>query len=177
LPAQSFSGTSPIFYSLRFETSLFVASYDSQGHGGGIRPRLQTGITAARRVFSLHNFGADPTENAVSNSFSIVMGGCLATDWILFPRERVYGPLLRKGCLSARCIATVVLVCFEASARLRVCTPQYQCITKLLHEFFSACLDDSIFIGSGFQKASTTVSKHLAMNGYCGVKLETQAYP
>jgi hypothetical protein len=29
-------------YCLRFETSLFVASYDSQGHGGGIRPRLHT---------------------------------------------------------------------------------------------------------------------------------------
>jgi hypothetical protein len=48
LPAQSFSGPSPfgpmtIFYCLRFETSLFIASYDSQGHGGGIRPRLHTG--------------------------------------------------------------------------------------------------------------------------------------
>jgi hypothetical protein len=47
LPAQSFSGPSPfglatIFYCLRFETSLFVASYDSQGHGGGIRPRFHT---------------------------------------------------------------------------------------------------------------------------------------
>jgi hypothetical protein len=45
LPAQSFSGPSPleletIFYCLRLETSLFVAFYDSQGHGGGIRPRL-----------------------------------------------------------------------------------------------------------------------------------------
>jgi hypothetical protein len=45
LPAQSFSGSSPlgletIFYGLRFETSLFVASYDSQGHGEGIRPHL-----------------------------------------------------------------------------------------------------------------------------------------
>jgi hypothetical protein len=45
LPAQSFSGPSSlglatVFYCLRFETSLFVASYDSQGHGGGIRPRL-----------------------------------------------------------------------------------------------------------------------------------------
>jgi hypothetical protein len=44
-PAQSFSGPSPvviviIFYCLRFETSLFVASYDSQGYGGGIRLRL-----------------------------------------------------------------------------------------------------------------------------------------
>jgi hypothetical protein len=41
-PAQSFSAPSPlglatIFYCLRFETSLFVVSYDSQGHGGGIR--------------------------------------------------------------------------------------------------------------------------------------------
>jgi hypothetical protein len=31
-----------IFYCLRFETSLFVASYNSQGHGGGIRPSLPT---------------------------------------------------------------------------------------------------------------------------------------
>jgi hypothetical protein len=48
LSAQSLWGPSPlwratIFYSLRFETSLFVASYDSQGHGGGIRPHLHTG--------------------------------------------------------------------------------------------------------------------------------------
>jgi hypothetical protein len=28
-------GLSAIFYCLRFETSLFVASYESQGHGGG----------------------------------------------------------------------------------------------------------------------------------------------
>jgi hypothetical protein len=46
-PAQSFSGPSPldlttIFYCLSFEPALFVASYDSQGHGGGIRPRLHT---------------------------------------------------------------------------------------------------------------------------------------
>jgi hypothetical protein len=39
-PAQSFLGLSPvglvtIFYCLRFETSLFVASYDSQGYVGG----------------------------------------------------------------------------------------------------------------------------------------------
>jgi hypothetical protein len=49
-PAQSFSGPSPldlatIFDCLSFETSLFAASYDSQGHGGGIRPRLHTGLS------------------------------------------------------------------------------------------------------------------------------------
>jgi hypothetical protein len=48
-PAQSFSGPSPvglatIFYSLRFEISFFVASYESQGYGGGIRSRLHTGL-------------------------------------------------------------------------------------------------------------------------------------
>jgi hypothetical protein len=45
-PAWSFSRPSPlglvtIFYCLKFETSLFIASYDSQGHGGGIRTRLR----------------------------------------------------------------------------------------------------------------------------------------
>jgi hypothetical protein len=44
LPAQSFSGPSPLglttlFYCLRFETSLFVASYDLQGHGGAEQSR------------------------------------------------------------------------------------------------------------------------------------------
>jgi hypothetical protein len=46
--AQSFFGPShiallTILYCLRFEASLFVASYYSQGYGGGIRPRLHTG--------------------------------------------------------------------------------------------------------------------------------------
>jgi hypothetical protein len=49
-PAQSFLGQSPlglvtIIYCLRFEAYLFVASYDSQGHGGAIRTRLHTGVT------------------------------------------------------------------------------------------------------------------------------------
>jgi hypothetical protein len=34
--------TRPYFNSLRFETSLFVTSYDSQGYGGGISPSLHT---------------------------------------------------------------------------------------------------------------------------------------
>jgi hypothetical protein len=33
------------FYCLRFETSLFVASYNSQVYGGGIRPRLHTRVS------------------------------------------------------------------------------------------------------------------------------------
>jgi hypothetical protein len=42
--ARSPLGLETIFYCLTFETSLFVASYDSQGHGGGIRSRLHTGM-------------------------------------------------------------------------------------------------------------------------------------
>jgi hypothetical protein len=58
LPAQSFSGPSSlglltIFYCLRYETSLFVASYDSQGHGGGIRPRLHAGLTLSQHSILL----------------------------------------------------------------------------------------------------------------------------
>jgi hypothetical protein len=50
LASAVFLGPSPlilatIFYCLRVETSHFVVSYDSQDHGGGIRPRLHTGMT------------------------------------------------------------------------------------------------------------------------------------
>jgi hypothetical protein len=68
-PAHSFSCLSPmglatIFYFLSFETSLFVASYDSQGYGGGIRPRLHTGlIPIATNRLLLYSLGSDPMEN------------------------------------------------------------------------------------------------------------------
>jgi hypothetical protein len=39
---RSLSGVRVPWDCLTFETSLFVASYDSQGHGGGIRPHLHT---------------------------------------------------------------------------------------------------------------------------------------
>jgi hypothetical protein len=42
-PPQS-SGLATVSYCLRFETSLFVAPYDSQGYGGGIWPHLHTGV-------------------------------------------------------------------------------------------------------------------------------------
>jgi hypothetical protein len=57
LPVEIFSGPTPmglvtIIYCLRFETSFFVASYDSQGYGGRIRPRLHTGLS--ERVSELY---------------------------------------------------------------------------------------------------------------------------
>jgi hypothetical protein len=55
-PAQPFSGPSPlglvtVFYCLKFETSLVVASYDSQGYGGGIRTRFHTGGLSLSLIF------------------------------------------------------------------------------------------------------------------------------
>jgi hypothetical protein len=51
-------------------------------------------------VSSIYSLGPDPIENAASSNPSVVViGGCLAIDWISFPRERVYRPLLRNGCL------------------------------------------------------------------------------
>jgi hypothetical protein len=48
-PAQYFSGPSPLglvttFYCLRFETSFSSPPTNSQGHGGGIRTRIHTGL-------------------------------------------------------------------------------------------------------------------------------------
>jgi hypothetical protein len=68
LPAQPLLGPSPlvlvtIFYCLRFETSHFVASYDSQGHGGGIRPRLHTGFSRCHSDCCWYRLGTDRTEN------------------------------------------------------------------------------------------------------------------
>jgi hypothetical protein len=45
-----FRGTRDL-YCLRFETSLSVASYDSQGYGGGIRSRLHTGVNYRLQPF------------------------------------------------------------------------------------------------------------------------------
>jgi hypothetical protein len=44
-------GLATIFYSLRSETSPFVASYDSQGYDGGIRPSLHTASYIGQRIF------------------------------------------------------------------------------------------------------------------------------
>jgi hypothetical protein len=64
-PAQSFSGPSRvglaiIYYCLRFETSLFIASYDSQSYGGGIRHRLHTGSECSKdKRCNITNIGSD----------------------------------------------------------------------------------------------------------------------
>jgi hypothetical protein len=60
LPAQSFLGASPlglaaIFYCLRSATSLFFASYGSQGHGGGIHRKVAGSSPAEVDFFNWPN--------------------------------------------------------------------------------------------------------------------------
>jgi hypothetical protein len=71
-------GLATVFYCLRLETSLFVASYDSQGHGGGIRPRLHTSLELlapmVSRITPLHG----PHRNRIFPH--IVAKECLLND-------------------------------------------------------------------------------------------------
>jgi hypothetical protein len=78
LPAQSFLGPSSlglvtIFYCLRFETSLLVASYDSHGYGGGIRPRLHMGLLSLYVCISLRQSFPDWVENTFPNSWVLLL--------------------------------------------------------------------------------------------------------
>jgi hypothetical protein len=87
LPAESFSGPSPlglatVFHCLRFETSLFVASYDTQGHGGGIRPRLHTGSLLSLQK-SKSKLLYDRTENTYYCVFSRCRGNNISPE--MFP--------------------------------------------------------------------------------------------
>jgi hypothetical protein len=68
----SFLVLATVFYCLRFETSHFVASYDSQGHGGGIRPRLHTGSALTSLPTGSAPLCTDCIKNTVSSSCSIV---------------------------------------------------------------------------------------------------------
>jgi hypothetical protein len=95
-PAQSFSGPSPvrlatIFYSLRFETSLFVASYDSQGYGGGIRPRLHTGSWLSSKPHLAYNHSARTTQKHHSIFAVLLLRSCLLL------RDVFTEPLPRNG--------------------------------------------------------------------------------
>jgi hypothetical protein len=113
--AQSFSGPISvalvtIFYCLRFETSLSVASYDSQGYGGSIRPRLHTGCT----VWCFTN--VDCTENPVvlfvssdrTENFSHSPYCCMSTNC----RRDVFTSVLRSNSHVTDHIETVSLLRF-----------------------------------------------------------------
>jgi hypothetical protein len=86
-----------LFYCLRIEISLFVASYDTQGYSGGIRNRLHTVITSRHGPHRKHRSSITVT----------LLRSCLLL-W-----ERVYWAVALKRfwyiCLSRdRCIVTAL---------------------------------------------------------------------
>jgi hypothetical protein len=80
-PAQSFPGPGPgpmglatIFYCLRFETSLFIVSYDSQSCDGSIEPASTRDELTVIVGFSLYSLGSDHgTENIRSLAMNIAV--------------------------------------------------------------------------------------------------------
>jgi hypothetical protein len=102
-PARSFSSPRPaglttIFYCLRFGTSLFVASYDSQGHGGGIRPRLHTGYTRWPFITLRHGPRRKHSLSIVEKAYLLTY--CLAMDVLLHAYASA-GMCLPSHCLVA----------------------------------------------------------------------------
>jgi hypothetical protein len=94
LPVQTFSGPTPmglvtIICCLRFETSLFVASYDSQGYGGGIRPRLHTGDLFQRSPLSFYNPSVRTAEKT-QPFYCCLNSSSRKCVYSIFPKQRLY---------------------------------------------------------------------------------------
>jgi hypothetical protein len=62
-----------VFYCLRFETSLFLASYYSPDHGGGIRPRLNMGVFLQALDPLYIASGRSPQQKRFPSNFSVVI--------------------------------------------------------------------------------------------------------
>jgi hypothetical protein len=106
-----------IFYCLTFETSLSFTSYDSQGHGGGIRTRLHTGVgflkvkvkvkvTLRLTVGQSVSLGAEPHLGLMTgylllfDSYGLVLWGTLSDErtglsfvYAAIPRLRSLSPV------------------------------------------------------------------------------------
>jgi hypothetical protein len=117
-PAQSYSGPSTVervtIYCLRFETDIFVASYDSKVHGGGIRPRLHTGFDWLSIQLSFTTTSQGPNKKHRIQNYSIFVG--VFTDpslrnefhnTVLLLRAWTFRALHSNGrCLQSHCLAT-----------------------------------------------------------------------
>jgi hypothetical protein len=106
-PTQSFSGPSPlvlttIFYCLRFETSHFVASYDLQNRGGGIRPRLHTG-GSLKRTNSVTYIAKERTHITGNTCHVTTTHRCVTSPRTRKPRPPLLLRNLARDCLSTIC--------------------------------------------------------------------------
>jgi hypothetical protein len=125
-------GSSPVglvntFYCPRFVTSLFVASYDSQGYGGGLRPRLHTGFETHSQLTLLITSWLEPCRKHRSSvavqllfsdgmTYSIVACAAIGTEC----GENIIPLLLFSGrCLAtAGCCDSTILALSEFSVKL-----------------------------------------------------------
>jgi hypothetical protein len=76
-------GSETTHHCLKFETSLFFASYESQGHGGGIQTCLHMGRLSTLVVASLYNLSTDYTEHTTFDSSSTVASTSVAVETCL----------------------------------------------------------------------------------------------
>jgi hypothetical protein len=128
-PAQSFCGRIPlsletIFYCLRFETSLFVASYDSHGYGRGIR-------TWRKRNFGWGGGGG--------NYALYKCSPCLLSSWHTMCKFLQY-PYARPAVTFANMERRVNL-CLQAEAK------QFQSLPwpNYFHIYWTACSHNFVF--------------------------------
>jgi hypothetical protein len=135
-----------IIYCLRFETSLFVACYDSQDSGGGIRPRLHTGgVLSAVSGLALHSCGTENAEisstaDHTENTSHVIAKHC----WVVTP--------LRMRTLHGHKENTAALFLSEVTAYAEVCLPS-RCpktgsITPMFYCFLRVLLRNVCFYGS-----------------------------
>jgi hypothetical protein len=133
-PAQSFSGQSlvglaTLFYCLRVETSLFIASYyDLQGHGGGIRPRLHTGVTVPICVCISKTVSRQPSREHLVDGFDLSV---VTKTTPLFCRKRLLMYSLSRECIYSCILRSYCSRCPAVDGRsiqifrLSGGTPQY----------------------------------------------------
>jgi hypothetical protein len=97
---------------LRFETSLFVTSYDAQGYGGGIRPHHYTGIWRTSKYILVRTSWHRPDRKHHSLQLFPWKHVCLWRGYLVMA---AYICLLRICLLAANVIS---LLCLHATIRV-----------------------------------------------------------
>jgi hypothetical protein len=88
--------------------SLFVASYDSKGYGGGTVARLHTGATDGLNLSCLQHLGTDPVENTIP----LLQWNCCHWNMIVCGAVTIYF-LISDHCLATGLHATISILYYN----------------------------------------------------------------